>query len=196
MRGGSGDVVRGGATATAAAVMARIWLCDGGGSFSIWCVEVVAQWVRTSWTKRSRGGDAAARRNAVPACFPLPTVGAPLVHEVLMHEHEDFRPHGQTRTELPAADGVDLRQFGDRLRVQLVPSVWMMPRRDRRPPAIYLHRGQWVRWQINYRTSGTRSCRAEGGRCAVWGSRRVRRLQRLADTQVTSRVASFQAPAR
>jgi hypothetical protein len=33
---------------------------------------------------------------------------APLVHEVLMHEHEGFRPHGEARAELPAADEVDL----------------------------------------------------------------------------------------
>lgn len=124
-------------------------------------MEVVAQWVRTSWTKRSRGGDAAARRNAVPVAFRLPTTGAPLVHEVLMHEHEGFRPHGQTRGELPTADEVDLHQVDERLRVQLVPNAWMMPRSNRRPPAIYLRPGEWVRWQINYRSSGTCQCGQE-----------------------------------
>ncbi|BCB83512.1 hypothetical protein [Phytohabitans suffuscus] len=121
-------------------------------------MEVVAQWVHTSWTKRSCGGDAAARRNAVPIGFLLPAAGAPLVHEVLMHEHGDFRPHDQTRAELPAADDVDLRQVDRWLRVQLVPNLRMMPRRKQRPPAIYLHPGEWVRWRINYRSSGTCSC--------------------------------------
>jgi hypothetical protein len=133
-------------------------LCADAGGSSICCVEVVAQWVRTSWTKRSRGGEAAARRNAVPVGFLLPAAGAPLVNEVWMNEHEDFRPHGQTRKELPAADGVDLRQVDERLRVQPVPNARMMPRRDRRPPAVYLRPGQWVRWWINYRSSGTCSC--------------------------------------
>ncbi|GLH99998.1 hypothetical protein [Phytohabitans aurantiacus] len=121
-------------------------------------MEPVVQWVRTSWTKRSRGGDAAARRNAVPFAFHLPAAGAPLIHQVFMHEHEGFRPHGETRAELPAADQVELRQVGERLRVQLVPDASMMPRRNRRPPVIYLRRGEWVRWQINYRSSGTCPC--------------------------------------
>jgi hypothetical protein len=32
-------------------------------------MEAVVQWVRTSWTKRSRGEPGAARRNAAPAAF-------------------------------------------------------------------------------------------------------------------------------
>ena len=59
---------------------------------------------------------------------------------------------------MPAADEVDLNQVDERLRVHLVPNARMMPRRARRPPAVYLHPGQWVRWRINYRSSGTCSC--------------------------------------
>ncbi|MFD7130855.1 hypothetical protein [Streptomyces sp. NPDC059894] len=32
-------------------------------------MDVTVQWIRTSWTKESRGGEAAARRNAVPVGF-------------------------------------------------------------------------------------------------------------------------------
>jgi hypothetical protein len=75
-----------------------------------------------------------------------------------MHEHDGFRPHGRTRAELPVADQVELRLIDERLRVQLVPDVWMSPRRNRRPPAVYLRRGEWVRWRINYRSSGACPC--------------------------------------
>lgn len=29
-----------------------------------------------------------------------------------------------------------------------------LPPRQRRPPAVRLNRGQWARWQLNYRFSG------------------------------------------
>jgi hypothetical protein len=35
-------------------------------------MDVVAQRVRTTWTKRSRGGPAASVRNRVPVTFPRP----------------------------------------------------------------------------------------------------------------------------
>lgn len=38
-----------------------------------------------------------------------------------------------------------------RLRVELVATPFGMPRRWRRPPAVWLRPGEWVRWQINYR---------------------------------------------
>lgn len=113
----------------------------------------MAQWVRTSWTKTSRGGPAAARRNAAPIAFRLPAEVAPFVHEVLMREVDDFHPHATIRAEPPGRDA-GLRQVGERLRVHPVPSIWGMPRRDRRPPAVLLLPGEWVRWQINYRFVG------------------------------------------
>jgi hypothetical protein len=77
------------------------------------------------------------------------------MHGILMRETEDFHPHATVRAE-PAADWeVELRQVGERLRVQLVPSDWGMPRRSRRAPAVLLMPGQWVRWQINYRFVGS-----------------------------------------
>ncbi|MFE4960270.1 hypothetical protein ACFRCW_41585 [Streptomyces sp. NPDC056653] len=35
-------------------------------------MEITIQWVHTPWTKESRGGEAASRRNAAPIDFALP----------------------------------------------------------------------------------------------------------------------------
>jgi hypothetical protein len=114
-------------------------------------VELVAQWVRTSYTKRSRGGQAATRRNGVPIAFRLPTDGTPIVHEVMMHESDDFAVHEEVHPRPPSSSDVEVRLVDGRLRVRLLPSVWGMPRRHRRPPAVFLHPGEWIRWQTNYR---------------------------------------------
>lgn len=58
---------------------------------------VVMQVLTTSWTKRSRGGANAERRNAVPQALPLPRMERPLspayvVHSVGFYEYEDFQP--------------------------------------------------------------------------------------------------------
>ncbi|MFJ1560592.1 hypothetical protein [Streptomyces mirabilis] len=51
--------------------------------------------------------------------------------------------------------GVLLREVDGLLRVQLVATPFGMPRRWRRPPAVRLARGEWLRWQINYRFTGS-----------------------------------------
>lgn len=118
-------------------------------------VDVVIQRIRTSWTKQSRGGPEAAIRNAAPVAFPLPSVTPPFVHEVWMREAEDFQPRFEIRAGLPgSADdaGVFLRPEDDgRLRVQPAVTPFGIPRRTRRPPAVRLVQGEWLRWQINYR---------------------------------------------
>jgi hypothetical protein len=115
-------------------------------------VETVVQWVRTSWTKRSRGGVEASRRNAAPVSFPLPALPPSFVHEVAIHEHDGFQPHLSTHERLSTSDsGVLLREVDGLLRVELVVTPFGMPRRWRRPPAIRLATGEWARWQINYR---------------------------------------------
>ncbi len=116
-------------------------------------VDVVAQWVRMSWTKKSRGGPAAARRNAAPVGFVLPTLNCPAVHEVLMDEAHHFEPRHATREGPPDRASVGLKEADGRLRVELAVTPWSMPRRWRRPPAVWLQRGEWVRWQVNYRFS-------------------------------------------
>lgn len=120
-----------------------------------WQVDVLAQWVRTSWTKSSRGGPAASRRNAVPVAFVLPALTQPLVHEVLMREQDGFVAHESTQYLEPDSEDVALTCTDDRLRVELAVTPFGMPRRWRRPPAVRLARGEWVRWQINYRFVGS-----------------------------------------
>jgi len=53
---------------------------------------IVVQRVVTHWTKQSRGGGAATRRNAVPEVFPVhaPGPAGVLVHEVDAHERDGF----------------------------------------------------------------------------------------------------------
>lgn len=121
-------------------------------------MEVIIQRVQTSWTKQSRGGPLAAIRNAAPVGFALPRVTPPFLHEVWMRESEESRPQHRSVDELSNAaedHGVLLRVEGDgRLRVQLAVAPFGMPRRHRRPPAVRLNRGEWLRWQINYRFAG------------------------------------------
>ncbi|MEW1588280.1 hypothetical protein AB0283_22900 [Micromonospora vinacea] len=116
-------------------------------------MDAVVQWVRTSWTRRSRGGAGATRRNAVPVSFALPARTAPLTQEIEMAEADGFEPReGLTRP--PYRSEVRLRLEDGRLRVELLASAWGMPRRHRRPPAVRLAEGEWLRWQINYRFTG------------------------------------------
>ena len=125
-------------------------------------MEVVVQWVRTSWTKRSRGEPGAARRNAAPAAFRLPPVPPPFVHEVLMGEHDGFQPHFTVHEGLPGTgpdSGVRLTEEDGFLRVQLTMTPFGLPRRWRPPPAVRIAPGDWLWWQVNYRFAG--SCGGE-----------------------------------
>jgi hypothetical protein len=91
--------------------------------------------------------------------FPLPHGVGPLVHEIVMSESDHFAPHSSHRAELPSPDEVEIRLVGQRLRVNLIAVVGG----DRRPPAVHLEPGQWLRWHINYRFSG--------GCCGEWSYR-------------------------
>ncbi|MGW4303618.1 hypothetical protein [Streptomyces sp. NPDC004376] len=115
-------------------------------------MEVTVQWVKTSWTKESRGGEAAAFRNAVPVGFAVPELPPRYAHFVRMSERDGFEPRSG---EAPFREvGVSLRGEGDRLRVLArVEPMFGVPPRHRRPPAVRLLPGQWVRWQLNYRFS-------------------------------------------
>ncbi|GAB3116912.1 hypothetical protein GCM10027160_26620 [Streptomyces calidiresistens] len=115
-------------------------------------MEITVQWVKTSWTKRSRSGEAAARRNAVPVGFALPRLPPGVAHVVRRSEDDGFEPRSEQK-ELREI-GVRLREEGDRLRVfARVEPLFGLPPRPRRPPAVRLLPGQWVRWQLNYRFS-------------------------------------------
>ncbi len=121
-------------------------------------VEITVQWIRTSWTKQSRGGEAAARRNAAPVGFAVPSVPPSFAHVVRMHERDGFEPHG-VEEDLRKVD-VQLREADGRLRVlPRVQPLFAIPPRPRRPPAVRLASGQWVRWQLNYRFSSAAGVR-------------------------------------
>jgi hypothetical protein len=116
-------------------------------------VDVVVQWVRTYWTKRSRGAPGATRRNAVPEAFPLPEAVPPFVHEVRMHESDDFTPHPAVTSGLPPAAQVELTEADGTLTVLLVLQTapeWARNGLGLRRP-IALRPGQTLRWQANYR---------------------------------------------
>lgn len=116
-------------------------------------MDAVVQRVRTSWTKKSRGGPEAARRNAAPTVFPLPPGLGSAVHEITMRESDAFAARTQV-AELSAA-GVIVRRVDGLLRVDPPEiSLFGMPRRVRRPPAVRLAPGQWLQWQINFRFAG------------------------------------------
>jgi hypothetical protein len=68
-----------------------------------------------------------------------------------MAEQDDFQPQESVHYGEPDQGDVLLDEVGDRLRVELVITRFGMPRRWRRPPAVRLSRGEWVRWQVNYR---------------------------------------------
>ncbi|MFD3682966.1 hypothetical protein [Streptomyces sp. NPDC058613] len=121
-------------------------------------MEVTVQWIRTSWTKQSRGGEAAARRNAVPAGFRVPPMSSAVAHVVRMHEGDGFDPF-DGQEDLRKVD-VQLREVDGRLRVlPRVQPLFALPPRPRRPPAVGLVPGQWVRWQLNYRFSSAAGVR-------------------------------------
>lgn len=116
-------------------------------------MDAVVQRVHTSWTKKSRGGSEAARRNAAPTAFLLPPGLSSALHEIAMRESDSFEPHTQVRDL--SAPGTILREVDGLLRVD-PPGVSMfaMPRRNRRPPAVRLAPGQWLQWRLNYRFVG------------------------------------------
>jgi hypothetical protein len=88
----------------------------------------------------------------VPIAFSLPEQASSFVHVVTMHERDEFKPQAAVRLGLPGADDpVLLREEDGVLRVQLTVTRSGMPRRWRRPPAVRLARGEWLRWQVNYR---------------------------------------------
>ncbi|MEV0039084.1 hypothetical protein [Streptomyces sp. NPDC050804] len=121
-------------------------------------MEVTVQWIRTSWTKRSRGGPAAARRNAVPVGFRVPRMPPSVAHVVRMREQDGFDPH-DCQEDLREVD-VRLREDDRRLGVlPRVQPLFAIPPRPRRPPAVRLVPGQWVRWQLNYRFSSAAGVR-------------------------------------
>ncbi|MFJ6513418.1 hypothetical protein ACIQMO_25175 [Streptomyces sp. NPDC091406] len=121
-------------------------------------METTVQWIRTSWTKQSRGGEAATRRNAAPAGFPVTPMTTSFAQVVRMDERDGFAPR-EAQADLRKVD-VHLREADGRLRVlPRVQPLFAIPPRPRRPPAVRLLPGQWLRWQLNYRFSSAAGVR-------------------------------------
>jgi hypothetical protein len=75
-----------------------------------------------------------------------------------MHERDSFDPY-DGQEDLRKVD-VELREDDGRLRVlPRVQPLFAIPPRPRRPPAVRLVPGQWVRWQLNYRFSSAAGVR-------------------------------------
>ncbi|MEV7092140.1 hypothetical protein AB0M80_04790 [Amycolatopsis sp. NPDC051045] len=119
-------------------------------------MTITAQWVHTSWTKRSRGGTAAAIRNGTPAGFVLPALPPGTAHVVRMREDTGFAP--ESSEESLRGMAVALREVDGRLRV-LSHAGPGLPPRTRRPPAVRLAPGEWVRWRLNHRYSSASGIR-------------------------------------
>jgi hypothetical protein len=122
--------------------------------------DFVVQHACVTWTKASRGGAGAARRNAVAHGYALgqPAPGGRGVHHVRLDERAGFAAVAEW-TPLPGPDRwrdheLRLRVDGDALLVRLEPGAYGMPRRDCRPPAVRLAAGEWLRWQVNARLHG------------------------------------------
>jgi hypothetical protein len=78
---------------------------------------------------------------------------------IRMHERDGFEPY-DAQEERGKVD-VQLREADGRLRVfPRVQPLLALPPRPRRPPAVRLAPGQWVRWQLNYRFSSALGIRA------------------------------------
>ncbi|WP_425314860.1 hypothetical protein [Streptomyces agglomeratus] len=78
-------------------------------------VAITVQWIGTSWTKHSRGGDAAASRNATPTGFAVSPVPPSLAQVIQMSERDGFEPHESERDLREV--GLSLQDEGDQLRV-------------------------------------------------------------------------------
>ncbi len=71
-----------------------------------------------------------------------------------MRERDGFQPR-MRQIDL-SKSGVSFRVVDGLLRVSPPEaSLFSMPRRWRRPPAVRLAPGEWLRWQINYRHVGS-----------------------------------------
>lgn len=114
-------------------------------------IDVAVQLVKTTWTKASRGGGEASRRNSVPTLFPAADQARPCWQEISQDELDGFTPRMTVTTGIPGKALIALTESADLLRVLPRPISYGSPHRRRRPPAVRLARTEWLRWRINYR---------------------------------------------
>jgi hypothetical protein len=114
-------------------------------------MTVVVQLVTVSWSKRSRGGEAARLRAALPEAYPIHRTlfgNRWGLHQVAMYEPAGFQPRERTEVDdvVKNVVGVTLELQHDGLHVQFVwtPDVGVPPRRPRSRPFV-LRPGEWGR---------------------------------------------------
>ncbi|OLT32007.1 hypothetical protein BJF79_36525 [Actinomadura sp. CNU-125] len=105
-------------------------------------MDFALQMVEITWTKHSRGGRAAARRNAAPTAFPLPDDAPPFVHTVWMREWDGFTPRTSVTHDLPRGlpRGIGVAEESGGLRVDFGnrPSVHLRPNQFLRRQETFL----------------------------------------------------------
>lgn len=128
-------------------------------------MTLMIQVVRTIWTKKSRGGQGAAKRNSVPEVVPFAgdlsaPDGSHAFHLIDFDEREDFSPRETFSIKASAAvtglGCVSLREKGEELEVTYGhrPEVAGAPARARRFHAatvMTLPKGAWGRVAYNGR---------------------------------------------
>ena len=130
-------------------------------------MKIVVQYIVTSWSKRSRGGEGARRRNAVAERMRLPEAllmetAACLYHEVSCDERRDFAATDRwwSEPDLPGPDWhgvVSLRsplQFrlcDGMLEVHFEPRGEEVRQQGRGGP-LRVEPGSWVQFRYNHRT--------------------------------------------
>jgi hypothetical protein len=122
---------------------------------------VVVQLIEVWWTKLSRGGEAATRRNAIPDAFPLTRIdGTYVANRYSVDEENDFRPRILEEYSLPSPprlhEELILRQTGEGAF-----SIGVLhthrtgaPYRRRQDPVFKLGPGEIGRVVVNGRHSG------------------------------------------
>ena len=123
--------------------------------------RVIIQRVRCSWTKASRGGEAARIRNALPRqlSLPLEAFAAPVaLHRVDFVEAKDFEPQEavQRFAELSEVRLIDLslRVIGEKLEAKHLRKADNVAVRHRPYPfigGVEVEHGQWAELRANGR---------------------------------------------
>ena len=123
---------------------------------------LVIQHIITSWTKESRGGQAATRRNAVPIVdrLPIPKTRAKIVVHTLNYKEEDnfLTPSSELSTDgsLPMTlDCISIKQLGPDILVSVRYNHSMgAPERGWIRKDMKVSPGEWVQILSNGRFGG------------------------------------------
>lgn len=122
----------------------------------------VIQIIKTSWTKKHRGGDSAAKRNTVPEAlnvpfFEHPGQGTLLEHRVTFNEWESFVKHEKTEVLTPKkpltleAIRVQITENGTEITYRYDGYRVGAPNRTDYPRNFVVKLGEWLHIKYNGR---------------------------------------------